>query len=377
MDRETLRRIYTQATQGMVPRREIRILHGDIPTFMEFPRADDPSALRQANVAVIGFPHEGFRPYNPVEAMPSGSAKAPSDSIYYRTGSEEAPAGIRRWSLQHSIRHYGGSGYFAEYDLCLSDHLRAVDCGDVECREGDTNGNVLRGRERVREIVRAGAIPLILGGDHAAAVAGILGVTDCLTERLGIIAFDAHFDLFGGGDDPSTDRLYASSSQYIQALETGRVEPENIVMIGMRGIHNPRQWAAVAKGLGIRYFTMWDVEEKGIERVIDEAIERACHGTRHLYVTLDIDAMDSLVCPGTRFPDTPGLAPREVLKALRTIGAARTIGGFDVSEVAPQYDPHGGTQLFAASTVLEVLGGIAAQFRANSLDRWYPSQAAD
>jgi len=374
MDKETLRRIYAEATKGMVTRREVRVLQGDIPTFMEFPRADAPSALREANVAILGFPHEGFRPYNPLEAMPAGGGKAPADSIYFRTGADEAPGGIRKWSLQHSIQHYGGSGYFAEYDLCLSDHLRVVDCGDVECRPGDTDGNIHRGRERVREVVRAGAIPVILGGDHAAAAAGIMGITDCVEEPLGIIAFDAHFDLFGGDGDLSLSRLYASSSQYIQALETGKVEPEHIVLIGMRGIHNPRQWAQVARQLGIRFYTMWDVEEKGIERVVSEAIERACTGTKHLYVTLDIDAMDSLVCPGTRFPDTPGLAPREVLRALRMIGASRTIGGFDVSEVAPQYDPHGGTQLFAASTVLEVLGGIAGQFKTNGLDRWYATR---
>lgn len=121
--------------------------------------------------AFIGFPHEGFRPYSPRELLPPKGARGPRDSIYFRTGTDDAPASVRQWSLHHSILHYGGAGYMAEWDFNLSDWLRVVDFGDVDCRYGDLLGNVGRAREKVAEVLRAGAIPLIQGGDHSTPIA--------------------------------------------------------------------------------------------------------------------------------------------------------------------------------------------------------------
>jgi len=230
---------------------------------------------------------------------------------------------------------------------------------------------VERARQKVREIVASGAIPLIQGGDHSTPIAGILGIADCTDKRIGIIGFDSHFDLLGVDGQATSRWYYSAASEYVRALETPNVEPQNIALIGMRGIHNPQEWAAFARDLGIRYFTMREVDEKGIDWILDEALERVGDGTEHLYVTLDIDVVDCTACPGQRFPDTPGLTPREIIRSLRKIGAARVIGGFDVSELSPQYDPQGATQLLAARCFLEVLGGLAAQFKGRHIDRWY------
>lgn len=152
----------------------------------------------------------------------------------------------------------------------------------------------------------------------------------------------------------------------MRALELPNFEPENIVLIGMKGIHNPATWAAIARALGIRYFTMKDVDDLGIEAVVNKALDRACSGTDGVYVTLDIDVVDYAVCPGQRFPDTPGLTPREIVRALRKIGERARIAGFDISCLSPQYDAAGATQLLAARCHLEVLAGIAHQRRKDS-----------
>ncbi len=363
MDRSRLLKIYQESSPNR-PYREIkRILSDDVPTFMEFPPALESTALQGAHAAFVGFPHEGFRPYSPRELMPPKGPRAPADSVYFRTGTDEAPSGVRRWSLHHSILHYGGEGYMVEWDLKLSDWLRVVDAGDVECRYGDIPGNVLRAKEKVEEVVKAGAIPLVQGGDHSTPIPALLALAACTEERIGMIGFDAHFDLYGLEEDISEDFKYSATCQYMRALELPNLEPENIVLIGMKGIHNPEAWARIARGLGIRYFTMRDVDDLGIDEVVKRALERACSGTSRLYVTLDMDVVDFALCPGQRYPDTPGLSPREIVRALRRIGERTLIGGFDISCLSPQYDRTGATQLLAARCHLEVLTGIAYQLR--------------
>jgi agmatinase len=364
MDRSKLLKAYRESAWKS-PFREIkRIVHGDVPTFMEFPMASHPGELQGAHAAFIGFPHEGFRPYSPRELMPPKGARAPRDSVYFRTGTDEAPASVRRWSLHHSILHYGGEGYMVEWDMKLSDWIKAVDYGDVDCRYGDIPGNVNRAKDRVEEVVRAGAIPLVQGGDHSTPIPALLGIAECTNERIGIIGFDAHFDLYGLEEDISEDFKYSATCQYMRALELPNVEPENVVLIGMKGIHNPEVWARIARNLGIEYFTMKDIDDLGIDEVVKRALDRACSATTRLYVTLDIDVVDFAMCPGQRYPDTPGLSPREIVRALRRIGERGLVSGFDISCLSPQYDETGATQLLAARCHLEVLSGIAHQFRA-------------
>jgi len=251
--------------------------------------------------------------------------------------------------------------------------LNVVDYGDVACVKGDLVANHAAGRQRVREIVEAGAIPLIQGGDHSVSIPGILGITDCIspTDKVGIIGFDSHLDLQFHEEGLRDWELFSPESQYVRALATPNVEPENIVLIGIKGTGNTESWALVAKRFGIRYFTLKEIDEMGIEKVVEEALERAGKDTKHLYVTLDIDVVDSASCPGQKFPETPGLTPREIIEALRLIGQKRVIGGFDIACLSPQYDIGGATCSLASRCFLEVLIGLATQFKNHNIKNWY------
>lgn len=355
----------------MKPRRVANIIYGDTPTFMEFPRADNPSELEDANVVFMGFPFEGTSVLNPQVINPPNGAEAGPDSIYFRTGTEHAPEWVRKWSIHSSI--YNHAAYYVEHDIVLTDYLRAMDYGDAPCTRGQVVNSHIAGRQKVREIVEAGAIPLIQGGDHSVTIPGILGITDCISdnEHIGIIGFDAHFDLSGLQEGLRDWEKLNWSSQFMRALETPNVEPENIVLIGLKGLRNQKGWSTVAKKLGIRYFTLKEVDERGIEKVIEEAIERASLNTKHTYITIDIDAVDGAICPGQRTPDTPGLTPREIIKAIRLIGKDRVISGFDIACISPQYDVKGSTSLFSVHCFLEVLASLAVQFKNRNIKKWY------
>ena len=292
------------------------------------------------------------------------------DSIYFRTGVAEAPEWVRKWSIQHSILHYDGKGYFVKQDINLTDYLHMVDYGDVDCVQGDTITTLTRAKKKITEIVDAGAIPLVIGGDHSVPIPALLSIASCTEKKIGIIGLDTHFDLMGLGDAGS-DEKWNPAAQYTSALELPNFEPENIVLIGMKGIRNPRLAAFFARELGIHYFTMKDIDEKGIGYVVSEAVERATSGTEYVYVTLDIDVVDSSMCPGTRFPDTPGLTPREVIHALRMIGTKTVISGFDISCLSPRYDPSGSTPYLAARCYLEIMAGLAVQFRDKNIKKWF------
>lgn len=378
MDKTKLKEILKKEMEAFKPRGFANIIYGDIPTFMDFTRAYNQAELKEANVVFMGFPFEGIRMASPTIFYPPNGPDAGPDSIGFRTGSDRAPESVRKWSILHSMEHIS-RGWMLDYDITLTDYLNVVDYGDAACVKGDVVNSHAAARQKVREIVEAGAIPLIQGGDHSVAIPGILGITDCVDERMGIIGFDCHFDLDYAPllqDEGRDWERLGPASQYIRALETGLVEPENIVLIGLRGYRNPKAWANIAKSLGIRYFTMKEIDEIGIEKVIEEAIERTNSGTKHLYVTLDVDSIDFACCAGQKYPDTPGLTPREVIKALRLIGSKRVISGFDIACLSPQYDPWGATSLLAARCFLEVLSSLAVQFKKHNIRNWYQSKAS-
>jgi len=110
---------------------------------------------------------------------------------------------------------------------------------------------------------------------------------------------------------------------------------------------------------GLRYHFMREIEERGAEAVIAQAIDEALDGPDYVYLSLDIDVIDPGLAPGTGTPEPGGMLTREVLRAIRQIVAVVDLAGMDVVEVSPPYDPAGITALAAQRVVLETLSGIA------------------
>ena len=232
MDEQIWRDAYRRAAEVApvrVDRRMRDILAGDVPTFMELPYARKRADLEGIGAAFLGMGYEGVKIDSPHTFLPDLAAPAGPDSIYYRTGADRAPEAVRRYSIHYSIHH--GYGLFVEYapDFYIFKHLRAVDAGDVEVIPGDAETAFERCEDRVREIVGAGGVPLVCGGDHAVTLPVVRAVAGSMPGRLGLIHFDTHYDL--AWDPP----LFAGS-QWAQILGLPNVDVQNFCQIGIRGL---------------------------------------------------------------------------------------------------------------------------------------------
>jgi arginase family enzyme len=297
--------------------------------------------------------YEGVKIDSPHTYLPDLAAPAGPDSIYYRTGADEAPEAVRRYSIHYSIHH--AYGLFVEYapDFYIFKHLHAVDAGDVPVIPGEAEISFERCEARVDEIVAAGAVPLVCGGDHAITLPVVRAVAGRMSGRLGLIHLDTHYDL--AWDPP----LYAGS-QWAQILSLPNVEARNFCQIGIRGFRQMPFEIEVARTLGHSVFTITDVDHDGMEAVTSAALERACDGTDGVYVSLDIDVIDPVYCPAQKYPEPAGLTSKQIIAALRRIGQAAEIRGFDLCCLGPQYDDRVGTgSHLAARLFVEVMAAMA------------------
>jgi arginase family enzyme len=356
MDKTLWEEAYRRAAEiapVRVDRRMQDILYGDVPTFMELPHARRREQLAGVDVAFLGMGYEGVKIDSPHTYLPDLAAPAGPDSIYYRTGADRAPEAVRRYSIHYSIHH--AYGLFVEYgpDFYIFHHLRAVDAGDVPVIPGDAEASFERCQARVGEIVAAGAVPLVCGGDHAITLPVVRTVAAALPGRLGLIHVDSHYDLCW---DPP---LFAGS-QWAQILQLPNVEAHNFCQIGMRGLRQVPFEVEVAKKLGHTVFTLADVDRDGVEAVAAAALQRATDGTAGVYVSLDIDVVDPVYCPAQKYPEPAGLTSRQVIALLRRIGQAADVVGFDLCCLGPQYDDRVGTgSHLAARLFVEVMAAMA------------------
>lgn len=333
------------------------ILHGSVPTFMEMPAARDASQLIGADAVILGFPFEGPTSISPSRSAPPNVTRPPKDSVYWRMGADESPDEIRKYSLFYS--HHHNRGYYPEIDkdLVLHDALRIMDYGNVRYNADNTMESIQACIARVDDIVRAGAMPIVLGGDHTTPYPVVKAILEHHPHNIGLVIFDAHVDF------SYTPGEYWASNQWVQLmLETGKINPENIVEIGIRSSRTAIQEQKLAESLGVRVFTIDEVKDRGIAAVTQEAIMLATRGSDGLYVSLDIDCMEPSAVPSQKAPEIWGLTIDELFHTLRALSRQKVLG-FDVCEYTANYDINGMGAQFCARTAVEILGGLALRKR--------------
>ena len=333
------------------------ILYGDVPTFMELPLARKPEDLAGADAVIVGFGYEGITIISPSQSAPPTVARPAPGSVYWRMGADYAPDAIRRYSLYYSVHH--NRGYYPEIDrdLVLFDQLKAMDYGNVEVVVEDTSETMRRASEKVGDIVDAGAFPIVLGGDHTIPYPTVRAILERRQSKIGLISFDAHVDFSYTPDE------YWASDQWPQLIaETGKINPINMVEIGIRSNRNALDERQLAEELGVRIYAVDEVKERGIREVVGEAIDIAADGTDGIYVSLDIDVMEPGLVPAQKAPEFWGLTVDEIIWALRMLSREQLVG-YDVCEMTPDYDVNGMGAQFCARTVVEILGGLALRKR--------------
>lgn len=219
---------------------------------------------------------------------------------------------------------------------------------------------------RTASIVRAGRIPVVLGGDHSLAAGSAAGVATALAERgqrLGVIWLDAHADLntpestlSGNVHGMPVAHLlgHGDSAMASLASPAPAVRPEHVVIIGARDLDQAER--THARQFGVTVYTMRDIDERGLRTILAEAIARVSDGTDGLHVSLDLDFVDPRDAPGVGTPVRGGVTYREAHLAMETLWDTGRLVAMDLVEVNPVLDRFNQTAELAVELMASAFG---------------------
>jgi agmatinase len=216
-------------------------------------------------------------------------------------------------------------------------------------------------------VAETGALPIVLGGDHSITWPNATAVADLRwPQRIGIVHFDAHADTAADG----YGSLHSHGAPMRRLIESGAVHGRNFVQVGLRGYFPDAPTLAWMRAQGMRSHFMTEIEERGAEAVVADAIAEALDGPDAIWISLDIDVVDPGLAPGTGTPEPGGLLTRELLRALRQIASAVPVAGMDIVEVSPPYDWAESTAMIANRAALEVISALAGRKSRGETIRW-------
>jgi len=331
-------------------RRMAALVAPDVPTFLESERIEPGASLDGYGAVFVGAPFEGVLSRDPRTFLPQGTAGPVGQPGYARGGAFDAPHAVRRGSLFYSLDH--SAGLFPEMDVAISDRITVGDAGNCGSgHEPPLDADRLT-RPVVAAIAGAGAVPLTCGGDHLVPWFTVSGIHEARAGRIGVLTFDSHLDL---GWEPR----YWAGSQWARLLESGAIRPQNLVHVGIRGTRNPRHWLYTAEELGLHWYSMAEVQRRGPDVVVAEALERALDGCDLLYVSLDVDSIDPAFCPGQKYPEPAGFTAQEIVWAIRTAADRPELCGFDACCFGPAYDVNEQGAMLIARCFVEAVAGVA------------------
>ena len=203
----------------------------------------------------------------------------------------------------------------------------------------------------VHEIIEQGGFPLVLGGDHSIAMGTIAGVARARGKAPGVIWVDAHGDINTPLTSP-TGNVHGMPVHF--ALEQHAVDPKRMVFIGLRDVDDGEK--KTIRELGVRAFTMNDLDRLGMNRVLDEALAIVGDGENSVHVSFDMDGIDPTEAPGVGTPVRGGLSYREAHLLMEAVAASGALGSLEITEINPIIDNQNQTAILAVELVLSALG---------------------
>jgi arginase len=203
----------------------------------------------------------------------------------------------------------------------------------------------------VEESVRGGGFPVVLGGDHSIAIGTLAGLRRARATQPGLIWIDAHGDINTPLTSPSGN---VHGMPVSIALDERSISLERTVLIGLRDVDAGERRRI--RELGVRAYSMSDVDRLGMERVMDEALAIVGSDPRSVHVSFDMDGIDPREAPGVGTSVPGGLTYREAHLAMEMVAQAGVIGSLEVTETNPILDERNRTAELAVGLILSALG---------------------
>jgi agmatinase len=209
----------------------------------------------------------------------------------------------------------------------------------------------------VAQVVAAGAIPIVLGGDHSISEPNVRA---CAVEHgpVGVVHFDTHTD--------TTSEVYgvrvSHGTPFFRLVEQGHIAPRRYAQIGLRGYWPGETEFAWQAEHGVTSFFMHEVRDLGVEEVVRRAVETV--GAGPVFVTVDVDVLDPAFAPGTGTPEPGGMTTVDLLWAVPNAALELEVVGADVVEVIPTAAGSADTTALTAERIVrEILTSLAVRRR--------------
>ncbi len=313
-----------------------------INTFLKAPYCEDIHGVGKYDVAIVGAPFD------------MGTT--------YRPGARFGPQAVRRISALYDA-------YSLDLAVDLGEELSLCDAGDIFVIPSNIEKSFDQIDRAVSFVYGEGVFPVVIGGDHSIGYPDVRAIAPYIDGRVGIIHLDRHIDLQERDMD---ERMH--TTPWFHATNIPNAPPTNLVQMGIGGWYGSRPGLKVARDRDTTVITINDVEELGVEKAVEIALEAAWKDADAVYLSFDIDSIDAGFVPGTGSPEPGGLLPREALKALRMI-AREGICGFEVVEIAPPYDVSDMTAQLGCRAIMDVLGTLVAEGKLGTRSR--PEEGRD
>jgi agmatinase len=294
-------------------------------TFSGMPYTENPAELDGADVAIVGAPTD--------------------DLVSDRPGARFGPRAIRAASCP--------PGPHLEAKVDGFDELRVLDYGDAAVLPGDPARTQSAIERTVGQVVDAGAVPIVLGGDHGIAEPDVRACAE-RHGPLGLVHFDTHTDT---GTEVFGVEISHGTPMY-RLVEQGHVDPDRYVQLGLRGYWPGEKEFGWQAERGITSIFMHDVRDLGIRAACERAVGEIGEGP--VFLSVDVDVLDPAFAPGTGTPEPGGMSSADLLWACRELASRLRIVGADVVEVIPTAVGSADiTALVAERIVREIVTGIA------------------
>ncbi|MEM6665055.1 MAG: agmatinase [Pseudomonadota bacterium] len=312
------------------------------------PNAYDAGRLNLPFVGICTFGKWDFQPNWDAIDADVAVLGAPFDfGTQWRAGSRFGPRSVREASTLFAFGHGGAYDHEDDVTYLEADKVSCVDLGDADIVHTDTETSHRNIAFGVGKILDAGALPVVIGGDHSVNIPCI----EAFAERektIHIVQIDAHLDFV----DVRHGVTRGHGNPMRRAAEKDIVT--GLTQLGIRNVSSTaKEGYEAARSMGADILSVRQVRALGAKAVVDRI-----PSDTDIYLTIDIDGFDPSIAPGTGTPSHGGFLYYDVLEIIALLAKRNPIVGIDLVEVAPDYDQTGSTAVLAAQILLNTIGRI-------------------
>jgi formiminoglutamase len=255
-----------------------------------------------------------------------------------RIGAAEGPSAIRRALGRLPVQ---------------KEHITLIDAGNIVCIDGDLEASQEALANVVTLLLQANLTPIILGGGHELAFGHYQGILHAFPDKhMGIINFDAHFDMRPIPSDSKGN----SGTPFLQIAQLHEAKKNRLDYncIGIQHAGNTRQLFETVKKYNTRFILADELHQGQFEKCVD-FIDRIIDQNEMVYISLCLDVFASAFAPGVSAIQPLGLSPWHLIPLLRQLAASGKVVSFDIAELSPHYDIDQTTAKLAASLIYEFI----------------------